>query len=184
MCAQEDEAAHALVVAREGLAACAQDCLDLLVFIKLFDRMIKERVANEVVLAFVVATDEGDRQGQDSGARVPAWVVRHDEVASRLVPHAQVPVEAVPRLLRQVGQNGSDANFCRLVGAVDVLPTEEIMFVDNGPACQPLRTKNEVERFADRGFSDVVAANEQRVATAEDNGAGKGAAKILDSETL
>ena len=183
MSPQEDEAAHALVFSRECLAPCAEDGLDGFVLVWFLDGMIKERVADEVILALVVATYEGDGQGQDAGACVRTWIVRPGEVASRIVPDAQVPVEAVPRFLRQVGQNGGNADFYRLAGAVDVLPAEEIVFVNDGPARQPLRAEDKIEGFADRRLSDVVAANKQRVPAAEADGAVERAAKILNGDT-
>src|SRR5271166_5029237 len=74
-----------------------------------------------------------------------------------------MPVESPLRFLRQIRQDRFQPDVDRLAASIEIAPAMEIVLVHHRTPVLALRPQNEIQRLADGGLSDVVAAHKQRV---------------------
>ena len=74
-----------------------------------------------------------------------------------------MPVKTPMRFVGQVDEYGFQPDLGRLSVVVEIAPAMKIMLVHHRPPVQPLRSYDQVQRLADRGFADVIAAYQQGV---------------------
>jgi hypothetical protein len=117
MRSQEDEAAKTLMPARERDPALVQ--FPFVIVIKLTalpDRVIKVRIADEVVFFAVISTDEYQRKCPSGGRAIRlinATIFPVNESAGLIIPPAQVVPEAPGCLIGEIDEDCFNANLDR-----------------------------------------------------------------------
>jgi hypothetical protein len=174
------------VIPTEQSPASTQRQLSRFVFLKGLNRMVEKGVADKVILCLVISADEYDRQSPAFLRSIPVCrsasaLIR--KIAGDIIPPPKMAVKSKLGFLRKIGQHGLDAYLDRLLLTVEIATAMKVVLVDDGPAIEPLRPQHEVDGLANRGFSDVIAADQKRVSCQVHDAMGN-APEIRDCQTL
>ena len=146
--------------------------------------MGEERAALEVVFCRVETTDEDEGETPVGVIhRVDCSRFEVQEVVGSCGPRPEVTTEAPLHCFRQAAQHELDAHFGKDAFVFLITGTEEVEFINYGPAEHPLLTHNQVQGFADGRLSDAVRADQKRMAI-EDDSAFSDTPVVLQAKTL
>jgi hypothetical protein len=114
--------------------------------------VVEECVTLEVVFLRVIARTKRHGQRPNDTLLVRSLGTTRllvNEAPLLVVPTSNMVPEAPARFIREINQDGRDANQDWRPIVRPVATTSEVVFVDNWPLEHPLGAENKIERFAD-----------------------------------